>query len=371
MRDEFVVHAALQMQRQGRLLFAFLFLTIPFAIMAAPEGAPAFVAWGLPLIMGAYCLYGLIRLNHKIAFDKEPHIAARFVVDGSIFSWFGAVICSLWCVLSWLYAPVDERLHFPIILVMGAFATAYCLSSIRIGAIAHLVIDIIPIAALLIFSGRIMDAAAGASLLVGGLFQIRMINEHHRHIVSMLLVQRRMRILASTDPLTGLLNRRALADRLRMLDPQQETRLMLIDIDHFKAINDSYGHSVGDTVLCAIAAIVSRYKSDTVSVARIGGEEFALVGPAKDLPEGAALALLARIRAYVPPSAVPVTASIGMADALVTNRKDWFALYGRADDALYTAKREGRNRLIHAPRTDAPLPEEPVQYEQQPEALRA
>lgn len=370
-RDEFVVHAAFQLQQQTRLLLAFLFLTVPFAIMAAPAGAPAFVAWGLPLIMGAYCSVGLVRLSRKVPFDQKPHVAVRFVVESSIVSWCGAIVCSLWCVLSWFYAPVDERLHFPLILVMGAFSTAYCLSSIRIGAIVHLMINIVPIAVVLIFAGRMMDAAAGASLLIGGFFQIRMINEHHRDSVNMMLAKRRTRILASKDPLTGLLNRRALAERLRLLDPKQETRLILIDIDHFKTINDTYGHVGGDSVLCAMSAIVSRYESETVSAARIGGEEFALIGPSRDLPEGTALALLARIRACNPPSAGPVTASIGMAEAMVASHEDWFALYCRADHALYAAKHEGRNRLVHAPKVDTPLPEEPVAEDQLPSAVRA
>ena len=348
-RNEFVIHAATQVQKQAKLLFAFLLLTTPLALLAAPDDAPWFVAWGLPLIMAAYCLFGVVQLNRNFAFEDKPWSASRFVIEASISSWFGAAICSLWCVLSWIYAPHDDRLQFPVILVMGAFATAYCLSSIRLGAIAHLAIDIIPISLLLLFSGHTMDAAAGFSLLVGGLFQARMINEHHRYVVCLLTEQRKTRILASTDPLTGLLNRRALTDRVARIPPLTPIRLMLIDIDHFKRINDTHGHEAGDTVLRAIADIVASNAGPNGHAARIGGEEFALIGPAGDLPEATALALLAQIRTYQPRYTAQITASIGIADGIIRENGNWADVYRRADEALYAAKSAGRNRYLNAP----------------------
>ena len=347
-RNEFVIHAARQVQKQARLLFAILLLTTPLALYAAPADAPWMVAWGLPLVMAAYCVLGLIQLNRNFAFEQKPWTAARFVVEASVSSWFGAIVCSLWCVLSWLYAPEDARLQFPMILVMGAFATAYCLSSIRLGAIAHLAIDIIPISLLLLFSGGTMDAAAGFSLLVGGLFQARMINEHHHYVVSLLTEQRKTRILASTDPLTGLLNRRALTDRVAKMPPHSPIRLMLIDIDHFKRINDTHGHEAGDKVLRAIAEIVASNAGSNGHAARIGGEEFALIGPAGDLSEATALALLAQIRAYQPRYAAQITASIGIAEGLIQHDGCWADVYRRADEALYAAKSAGRNRYLNA-----------------------
>lgn len=348
-RDEFVVHAATEVQRNARWLFAFLFMTTPLAILAGHPDTPWLVRWGLPLLMGAYCLLGLIQLSRPLRFREKPHFAARFVVDASISSSFGAVVSSAWCVASWLTAPADDRLQFPIILVMGALATAYCLANVRIGAIANLVIDLLPISLLLLTSGRVLDFAAGFSLLLAGMFQWRMINAHHRHVLDLLHLQKQNRTLALTDPLTGLLNRRALLDFAEAIAlGGDHARLILIDIDRFKAINDAHGHDTGDEVLIEVARVIEARAGNNVSAARIGGEEFALLGATHALPAATALALLSEIRTAAMPHGLVVTASMGIAEGPLGDEQAWRKLYGRADEALYEAKRTGRNRACHA-----------------------
>lgn len=348
-RDEFVVHAATEVQRNARWLFAFLFMTTPLAILAGHSDTPWLVRWGLPLLMGAYCLMGFIQLSRPMRFREKPHFAARFVVDASISSCFGAVVSSAWCVASWLTAPADDRLQFPIILVMGALATAYCLANVRIGAVANLVIDLLPISLLLLTSGRVLDFAAGFSLLLAGMFQWRMINAHHRHVLDLLHLQKQNRTLALTDPLTGLLNRRALLDFAEAIAlGGDHARLILIDIDRFKSINDAHGHDAGDEVLIEVARVIEARAGNNVSAARIGGEEFALLGATDALPAAAALALLSEIRTAAMPHGLVVTASMGIAEGPLGDEQAWRKLYGRADEALYEAKRTGRNRACHA-----------------------
>ena len=368
-RSEYVVHAAFQLQKQARILFVFLLLTTPLAIWAAAPGAPWLVAWGLPILMGAYCLFGIIQLSRKIPFSEKPRAAARFLVDSSISSCFGAVVCSLWCVLSWVYAPADERLQFAMILMAGAFATAYCLASVRFGAIANLVIDIAPISLMMMSFGSPMDFAAGFSLIIACIFQVRMINAHHQHVVALLESREQVRILARTDPLTNLLNRRALLNFAKELgDSQTLSRLMLIDIDHFKTINDAHGHDMGDEVLVAIARVLQLRAGEKVSASRIGGEEFALLGAADDLPEAIALALLADIRALISPHGGKVTASIGIAEAVPTGDHGWSVLCGKADTALYHAKNSGRNRHVHARDAGVPRPEVATSFQRAADA---
>ncbi|MEL7218218.1 MAG: diguanylate cyclase [Pseudomonadota bacterium] len=347
-RDEFVVHAAHAVQRNARWLFFLLFLTTPLAALAGSPEVPWIVRYGMPIVMGCYCLLGFVMLSRKIDFSKSPKLAAHYVVDSSISSCFGAIICSTWCVLSWMYAPVDERLQFPIILVMGALATAYCLANIKIGAIANLVIDLVPISLLLLTSGRALDFAAGASLLFAGLFQWRMINAHQDHVLDLLRLKKQNRVLALTDPLTKLLNRRALQDFCEALsDDDDPARLLLIDIDHFKAINDTYGHDLGDEVLVIVAAVLETFSGNNVSAARIGGEEFALLGTNEALPAATALKVLALIREAAMPFDEQVTVSVGVAEGDLGAAEGWQKLYSEADRALYEAKATGRNRACH------------------------
>lgn len=347
-RDEFVVHAAHAVQRNARWLFFLLFLTTPLAALAGSSEVPWIVRYGMPLVMGCYCLLGFVMLSRKMDFAKSPKMASHYVVDSSISSCFGAIICSAWCVLSWIYAPADDRLQFPIILVMGSLATAYCLANIKIGALANLVIDLVPISLLLLTSGSALDFAAGASLLFAGVFQWRMINAHQEHVLDLLRLKKQSRLQALTDPLTNLLNRRALQDFCEALsDDDEPARLLLIDIDHFKAINDTYGHDAGDEVLVVVANTLDAFSANNVSVARIGGEEFALLGTNEDLPAATALQVLAAVREASMPFDAQVTVSIGIAEGDLGAPEGWQKLYSDADRALYEAKETGRNRACH------------------------
>lgn len=157
------------------------------------------------------------------------------------------------------------------------------------------------------------------------------------------------RRLAEIDPLTGLHNRRALLSNAIQMAPGEPLRLLLVDIDFFKSINDTYGHNLGDEVLREVASSLARSLEIRGVCARMGGEEFALLGPAEDLPEDLALEVLAETRSLALPEGIRITVSIGQADGLVECEADWRDLYRRADTALYDAKHSGRNCHIVAP----------------------
>lgn len=160
--------------------------------------------------------------------------------------------------------------------------------------------------------------------------------------------------LANTDPLTGLANRRLAMkelDRAIMAarTSNEPVSLIVFDIDHFKAVNDSHGHQTGDKVIAVVAQIAARQARDADVVARIGGEEFSWLVPGADASRAAELAerLRLAIEAGTMSAPIPsVTASIGHAtlDAGDTS----LLLFARADEALYAAKRAGRNRVALA-----------------------
>ena len=160
--------------------------------------------------------------------------------------------------------------------------------------------------------------------------------------------------LADTDPLTGVANRRVFESALAremMRSSRQGTplALVLMDIDHFKAFNDSFGHPAGDTVLRTVADVMREVSRAPDLVARYGGEEFAVILP--DCPTDQALGAAERIRKAVAeaPTIAPITASVGVAtfpDAASSAE----ALIQAADGALYAAKQAGRDRaLLHEP----------------------
>ena len=175
-------------------------------------------------------------------------------------------------------------------------------------------------------------------------------------------LQRRLVEQAITDPLTGAFNRRHMQTRLeeaveRGRRSGSAASLLLIDIDHFKNINDRFGHEAGDNVLKGLVIIIRERMRKSDLLFRMGGEEFLLLLP--DTPQEAALGVAEELRETVASApvhpAVPATISIGVSalDPRDTKIDDWVK---RADDAMYEAKHAGRNRVIAA----AAAPSAPV-----------
>lgn len=190
-------------------------------------------------------------------------------------------------------------------------------------------------------------------LMLFGILGIRRLFIDMRH------QEARLDVLARTDALTGLPNRRETLERLR-LELERSARsghpvaVFMLDIDHFKRINDTWGHAAGDDVLVAVAQVARASLRRIDSCGRIGGEEFLVMLPETDREE--ALAAAERLRAAIADQAVidggqpmRVTVSVGVAihhpaDPLPTPD----LLIQRADHALYAAKESGRNRIVMA-----------------------
>jgi diguanylate cyclase (GGDEF)-like protein len=152
--------------------------------------------------------------------------------------------------------------------------------------------------------------------------------------------------LANSDPLTGLLNRRAFIQHA--IGRSEDHRLCRIDIDHFKAINDRIGHAAGDEVLREVSAAIQEWRPEGSLAVRLGGEEFALLVPLSTQDKCPPDKLLAAVRQRAMPMDWKVTVSIGFVDGRVTNEDDWKRLYRLADTALYRAKADGRDRACRA-----------------------
>jgi diguanylate cyclase (GGDEF)-like protein len=178
-----------------------------------------------------------------------------------------------------------------------------------------------------------------------------------------------MERLSRTDALTGLPNRRALMEQAEQ-GPVTAMVLVIIDIDHFKRINDSHGHRTGDTVLRAAGQAMAAELAGFGLLGRLGGEEFALIS---DHPQPALLiAQLERLRARLAGQAVRVEGrAIGMtisAGVALRQARSFDELYSEADRALYRAKQGGRNRICCAEPLPQPMPPPRTQAAGQGEA---
>ena len=176
----------------------------------------------------------------------------------------------------------------------------------------------------------------------------------HQDITTRKLLEFDLKKLAETDELTGLKNRRKFletADKAlaRLKRENIPASIFIVDLDRFKTINDTHGHAVGDQALCHAANQFKRATRRGDLIARIGGEEFAVLLPNTD--EWGAVMVAERVREFVASAPADteagklnLTSSIGVTSLYIGDRTPDAAL-GRADDALYRAKEEGRNRV--------------------------
>ncbi len=232
----------------------------------------------------------------------------------------------------------------------------------------------IVVAAILMFVGtgsQVMSAATQMLSGVGGgadrtlsiavmlnialiLFGWRRYTDLSKEIAERTVAEQRAQSLASRDPLTGFYNRRALADHgagivTKALRRHKAVALLMLDLDHFKNVNDVHGHQAGDTLLKLVAAEIARLMPPSALPARLGGDEFACIfafdSAVPDVVERVAQAIVSRVAQPFDANGtvlhVSVSCGIARSEADCT---DVDALMRRADIAMYAAKHQGRNR---------------------------
>lgn len=187
----------------------------------------------------------------------------------------------------------------------------------------------------------------------------------HQRTLELDTAKQKAELQARTDVLTGLNNRRAFFENAGMIDAQSRRYkhvyvVAMIDIDHFKLVNDTWGHEAGDSALQTVGRIISGMLRESDIIARIGGEEFAVILPETSAEDGAALAerLRMAIEGTIFPtsnSEIKITISVGIA-SLDDLGDSLEKVVANSDAAMYLAKKAGRNRIeIHQDQSRAPL----------------
>jgi diguanylate cyclase (GGDEF)-like protein len=197
------------------------------------------------------------------------------------------------------------------------------------------------------------NSAVVVSFMVVGL----LINLVLAYLVANRLV-RRLHQLSIRDPLTGLLNRRGLAPRLvregtRWRRQQGGYGVLVVDVDHFKAVNDRHGHAAGDAVLVRLAELLGQVAREVDTVARLGGEEFCVLLPGADVVQahqtGERVCKLVRGSAWPVPAADGGGLTVSVGVAVVAGDDGPHRVLARADAALLLAKKGGRDRVVVGP----------------------
>jgi diguanylate cyclase (GGDEF)-like protein len=250
-----------------------------------------------------------------------------------------------------LVVAIDGLTFVPAFYIWPLLGAAYLLSRREVIAISGLTFAICG-GALSLGRGAFPVADYVSMLLIGTVVvaTVRVLSESLSGTVKTL------RHSSLTDPLTGLLNRRGFEASLahqyeRARFDGRPITALLLDLDHFKAINDTFGHGVGDQALQRFAELLEASCRASDIVARVGGEEFAFVMPGATVEQALARAerFTATVRDDRAIDDVRMTVSVGIA-AREDGFDDWQAMLEAADEAVYAAKRDGRDRAIVAPR---------------------
>jgi len=295
-----------------------------------PVGVREFLAAGGAIILGAGSNFYLMLIGHG-----PSHYAQYQVI-----------------ILVLLFITMVQRVRF-------WYAVAGCLACFAMHAVSLAVLPAYP------FEFQVSANAVFGSAVVLSIFASYVLEREMRmnYLLSLRgrLQRRDLDVESRRDPLTGLRNRRSLDEVIEHCNQSQavgrELAIVLLDIDHFKAFNDTAGHQAGDVCLKRVAGIIQSELRDHVDAAfRFGGEEFILVLRGVDLTT--AIRISERIRRAIEDAAIPhpalplgevVTVSMGVASAIVSREIRVGVIISAADSALYAAKRNGRNQVSPRP----------------------
>ncbi len=345
-----------------QLSFPTLFVTLTISFMLAwisRHEVPAPVLYGWLVLM---CLSLLVRLLLYVAYFRyRPQGTAMlrwewpYVGTLSLSSLF----LGLGTMVLMLYLPLLEQVVCMFVMIGMAGGAISNFSAIRLAAVVAMMSVLLPGTLLMLWQGgevRLCVVLGAVIFMIASLRAIRMQASALRDSLQLAheleLAHGNAAALARTDALTGLNNRRAFFERGEQLARYCERHgtpfsLLLMDVDHFKAINDSCGHAAGDAALGAVGELLRQQFRRADVCGRIGGEEFAVLLP--DTAQTDALALAEKLRQAIAAVAVPfgerelsLTASIGVA----AGNYDLDALLSQADAAMYRAKAAGRNRVV-------------------------
>ncbi|MBT2295069.1 GGDEF domain-containing protein [Pseudomonas fluorescens] len=279
--------------------------------------------------------------------------------------WFTLVLsASIWGVGALVVMPADDLLSQALVMLftVGMSVSAVsCYSAYRDMTLVSIGLVLLPCTAWLLFQPSPIQVGIALSILVFAAFAARATHKMSQALETAFRLTREMEQAnsistraAQTDELTGLKSRRAFFEHAQQLYDECKTHrvglcAVMLDMDHFKHINDTYGHQVGDQVLRQMGAVISSSFRATDIHGRLGGEEFAILLPDTSIEVATQIAeqLIDTIAGLMIEPVHSISASLGVASTEACN-KDLHSLMNDADKALYRAKALGRNRVAVA-----------------------
>ena len=319
-------------------------------ILSAHEGvALIYYAW-----MGVLAIGCIGRMIVWMRYPKQPDSAVcpqRIIRNLSVLSVAVVSFLSIWSVFIITTGVFANQMFIPMSLVFGSTCIAHCLACIKRAAVAVLLVGVLPSAVAMIVFGGFDGMIMGWSMITIALLMTRFIIDSYNQIISGLIMRHTIWKQAHSDPLTGLANRRAMMNHLRLAEQSfahdgSDYAIALLDLNDFKSVNDNLGHGVGDRLLVEIANRLARSSAKREIVGRLGGDEFLIFMPGVAGHEKALARATAYLSAFARPAHIDghvLTASASIGVAVQTLDGDSAEqLLKAADNALYKMKRTSK-----------------------------
>ncbi len=354
LRDDLQAEQFRILRTQIPTMYVVLLINTGILCYSVYGSVPVAMSLGVP---GLFTVLILVRmaiwLARKRTSPDKSHIA-RYLLSTTLVASIVSLGLGVWGV-ALLQAEVDDKPFVPLFIAFGAIACTYCLGSLPRAAFATVCLAVTPVTVALLTAGERMEIAAGVSLLLVFPLILRLVVHQNANLIESVKSHSQVKALAYTDPLTGLPNRRAFTERLeRNIEEAADKGMMaavaVIDLDGFKAINDTFGHAAGDSVLIQAAERIQTACIECQLVSRLGGDEFAALMLVDE--DGVPLTAVATKLVHemskpftVSDTYVHMSASIGLAKHLVDDTSA-LAVMSRADMALYEVKRGGGSGML-------------------------
>lgn len=318
------------------------------------------IFWWLAILTGST----LLRISMFVAYfrsDESERTPQRWERK----YWSTLVLsASIWGGGAFVVMPADDLLSQALVMLftVGMSVSAVsCYSAYRYMTLVSIGLVLLPCTAWLLFQSSTIQVGMALSVLVFASFVARATRKMSEALETAFRLTREMEQAnsistraAQTDELTGLKSRRAFFEHAQQLYNECKTNRLglcavMLDMDHFKHINDTYGHQVGDQVLRQMGVVISSSFRATDIHGRLGGEEFAVLLPDTSIEVAVKIAeqLIQTIAGLMIEPVHCITASLGVASTDAGN-KDLHSLMNNADKALYRAKARGRNQVAVA-----------------------
>lgn len=350
-RDQLV---KLQYDRAHRLapILCIVIIANSVAMALAVQGELPFLQQFAPpfiLIMGCLaCLYAW-RRGRSVT---DAHFVDQRLQNAVVLASAFGLVSGMWCISAFRETDQYRCVVAPVFIALSALVSANCLYSVPKAAIVSMVSALLPIVIVMLLFDNLGIRAMAVMLIIICALQIGVIRSKFDETVRMLLLQNEIAVTADTDMLTGLNNRRAFARAVEAhLTVDSRVIVAMLDLNGFKPVNDQFGHHAGDEVLIEVASRIKTIGVSAASIARIGGDEFALLfgsGVSIDHAkrETEAIRAVINLPFSFADNMITISTSIGLGQS-GGDITDLSALLHAADVALYADKA----RSARKPRT--------------------